>query len=231
MYFDNPVDTAYKLKEQNFITRVYGWMCFALVITGLVAFYVASTPQIVGAIITNQILFIGLIIIEIGAVIAITALINKISFFAASSLFILYAVLNGVTFSVILLGFTGTSVASAFFATAGTFAVMSCYGWYTKKDLTTIGNLCFMALVGIIIASVVNMFLQSSMMYWIITYVGVLIFVGLIAYDTQKIKKMSKSFEVNSEIGKKAALMGALALYLDFINLFLMLLRILGGRK
>ncbi|MCP4179127.1 MAG: Bax inhibitor-1/YccA family protein [bacterium] len=231
MYFDNPTDVAYKLREQNFITRVYGWMCFALVITGLVAFYVASTPQIVGVILTNQIFFIGLIIIEIIAVIAMTALINKISFFSASALFIIYAVLNGVTFSVILLGFTGTSVASAFFATAGTFAVMSCYGWYTKKDLTTIGNLCFMALIGIIIASVVNMFLQSSMMYWIITYLGVLIFVGLIAYDTQKIKKMSKSFEINSETGKKAALMGALALYLDFINLFLMLLRILGGRK
>ncbi|HJO94685.1 MAG TPA: Bax inhibitor-1/YccA family protein [Victivallales bacterium] len=231
MYFDNPADVAYKVREQNFITRVYGWMCFALVITGLVALFVASTPQIVGIIITNQILFIGLIIVEILAVVAMTALINKISFFSASALFIGYAVLNGITFSVILLGFTGASVASAFFATAGTFAVMSCYGWYTKKDLTTIGNLCFMALIGIIIASVVNIFLHSSMMYWIITYVGVLIFVGLIAYDTQKIKRMSGQFEVNSEIGKKAALMGALALYLDFINLFLMLLRILGGRK
>ena len=228
----NPtVASEYQVREHNFITRVYSWMCFALVVTGLVAFGVASTPILVKTIATNQILFIGLIIAEFAAVIALSALINKISSATAILLFIGYSALNGVTLSVILLAFTGTSVASTFFATAATFAAMSCIGWFTKKDLTSIGNLCYMALIGLIIASVVNIFLASSMMYWIVTYVGILIFVGLIAYDTQKIKKMSRTFEANSEAGKKTAIMGALALYLDFINLFLLLLRIFGDRR
>jgi uncharacterized protein len=228
----NPAAVSdYQVREHNFITRVYSWMCFALVITGIVAFYVASTPILVKAIVTNQILFIGLIIAEIGAVIALTALINRISALTAIALFIGYSALNGVTLSVVLLAFTATSVASTFFATAATFAAMSCIGWFTKKDLTSIGNLCFMALIGLIIASVVNIFLHSTMMYWIVTYVGILIFVGLIAYDTQKIKKMSRTFEANSQAGKKTAIMGALALYLDFVNLFLLLLRIFGDRR
>ena len=228
----NPTTTSeYQIREHNFITRVYTWMCFALVITGLVAFFVASTPVLVKTIATNQILFIGLIIAELGMVMALSALINKISSATAILLFIGYSALNGVTLSVILLAFTGTSVASTFFATAATFAAMSCIGWFTKKDLTSIGHLCFMALIGLIIASVINIFLQSSLMYWIVTYVGILIFVGLIAYDTQKIKKMSRTYEANSQAGKKMAIMGALALYLDFINLFLLLLRIFGDRR
>ena len=228
----NPTAVSdYQVREQDFLTRVYGWMCFALTVTGLVALYVASTPTLVRAVATNQMLFFGLIITEIVAVIALTAAINKISMATAVLLFIGYSALNGVTLSVILLIFTATSVASTFFATAATFAVMSCVGWYTKKDLTSIGNLCFMALIGIIIASLVNIFLQSSMMYWIVTYIGILIFVGLIAYDTQKIKKMSTTIETDSEAGKKTAIMGALALYLDFINLFLLLLRLFGNRR
>jgi len=230
--FRNPTAISeYQVREHDFITRVYSWMCFALVVTGLVAYFVASTPILVRTIASNQILFIGLILAEIGAVIALTALINKISAATAVLLFIGYSALNGVTLSVILLAFTSTSVASTFFATAATFAAMSCIGWFTKKDLTSIGNLCFMALIGLIIASIVNIFLQSTMMYWIVTYVGILIFVGLIAYDTQKIKKMSRTFQANSQAGKKTAIMGALALYLDFINLFLLLLRIFGDRR
>ena len=225
------VTDNYQVREHDFISRVYGWMCFALAITGLVAFYVASTPALVRVIATNQMLFFGLIIVELIAVVVLTALINKISVFLAMSLFVGYSVLNGVTLSVILLAFTATSIASTFFATAGTFAVMSCLGWYTKKDLTSIGHLCFMALIGIIIASIVNIFLHSTMIYWIVTYVGILIFVGLIAYDTQKIKKMSRTFDSHSEAGRKSAIMGALALYLDFINLFLLLLRIFGDRR
>ena len=225
------VSDNYKVREHDFVSRVYAWMCFALVVTGLVAFYVACTPVLVRTIATNQMLFFGLIIAEIAAVIALTALINKISTFAAILLFVGYSALNGVTLSVILLAFTATSVASTFFATAATFAVMSCLGWYTKKDLTGIGHLCFMALIGIIIASVINIFLHSTMMYWVVTYVGILIFIGLIAYDTQKIKKMSRTFDSHSEAGKKNAIMGALALYLDFINLFLLLLRIFGDRR
>ena len=228
----NPtIDAEYQVQEHQFITKVYSWMCFALIITAVVAFFVASTPALVMTIATNQILFIGLIFAEIGAVIALSGLINKISSATAILLFIGYSALNGVTLSVILLAFTATSVASTFFATAATFAAMSCIGWYTKKDLTSIGHLCFMALIGIIIASIVNIFLHSPLMYWIVTYAGILIFVGLIAYDTQKIKKMSRMFDVHSEVGKKTAIMGALALYLDFINLFLLLLRIFGGRR
>ncbi|MFH0898876.1 MAG: Bax inhibitor-1/YccA family protein [bacterium] len=232
MLYQNSMDmTDVRIKEQNFITRVYGWMSFALAVTGLVSLYIASNPALISKIATGRFLLIGLIIAELILVVAITSMINRLSFFAASTMFVIYSVLNGVTFSTIFLVYTMSSIASTFFATAGTFAVMSCYGWYTKKDLTTIGNICVMALIGIIIASLVNMFLQSSGLYWIITYAGILIFVGLIAYDTQKIKAMAGNFTINSEEGKKGALLGALALYLDFINLFLMLLRIFGDRK
>lgn len=232
MFYQNSIDMAEaRIKEQNYITRVYSWMSFALAITGLVSLYIASTPALISKIATGKYLLLGLIVAELILVIVITAMINKLSFFTASTMFVIYSALNGVTFSIIFLVYTMSSIASTFFATAGTFAIMSCYGWYTKKDLTTIGNLCFMALIGIIIASLVNIFLQSSGLYWIITYAGVLIFVGLIAYDTQKIKIMAGNFAVNSEEGKKSALLGALALYLDFINLFLMLLRIFGDRK
>jgi len=232
MYVNDSMDLAqYKVREQSFVTRVYGWMCFALAITAFSAFYVASDRVLLKMIFANRMIFFGLIVAELLAVIFMTAAINKISSFTATCLFVSYSVLNGVTLSVILLVYTATSVASAFFATSATFAVMSCWGWYTKKDLTTLGSLCSMALIGIIIASIVNLFLQNSMMYWITTYVGVLVFVGLTAYDTQKIKQMSASFEAGSEQAKKSALLGALALYLDFINLFLMLLRIFGDRK
>ena len=222
---------AYQVKENAFITRVYGWMCAALAITGLVAFYVASTPSLANKIATTPGLFFALIIIELVAVGSLVMLVNKMSAAMATLVFIAYSALNGVTLSMLFLIYTPASIASTFFITSATFAAMSCYGWYTKKDLTAMGSLCFMALMGIIIASLVNMFLHSSGLYWIITYVGILIFVGLIAYDTQKIKAMSRNIYLNSDSGKKTALLGALALYLDFINLFIMLLRIFGNRK
>jgi FtsH-binding integral membrane protein len=149
----------------------------------------------------------------------------------AIGLFLLYSALNGLTMSIIFLIYTSASIASTFFITAGTFGVMSAYGYFTKKDLTSIGNIAFMGLIGIIIASIVNIFLQSSMLYWLVTYAGVLVFVGLTAYDTQKIKKMSLEMDIESEEGSKGAIMGALALYLDFINMFIFLLRIFGQRK
>jgi len=220
-----------KVNEHSYITRVYSWMCFALVITGLVAFYIASNPPLIRAIFKNQAIYWGLIILEFVLVIALVKLINKISAFNAAMIFIGFSALNGVVLSLLLLVYTSTSVASTFFITAGTFAVMSCFGWYTKKDLTSLGNLLFMALIGFIIATVVNIFLQNTIMYWIITYIGIIIFVGLIAYDTQKIKKMSGVYAANSEASKKSAIMGALALYLDFINLFILLLRIFGDRR
>jgi uncharacterized protein len=220
-----------QVKENAFITRVYGWMCAALAITGFVASYVYSTPAISNVIMSNRGLLFGLIIIELVAVGALVMLVNKMSAMMATLIFIAYSALNGVTLSMLFFVYTTSSIASAFFITSATFAAMSCYGWYTKKDLSSIGNLCFMGLIGIIIASLVNMFLHSSGLYWVITYIGVLIFVGLIAYDTQKIKAMSRNIYVNSDSGKKTALLGALALYLDFINLFIMMLRIFGNRR
>jgi FtsH-binding integral membrane protein len=145
--------------------------------------------------------------------------------------FLLYSVLNGLTMSVIFMAYTSSSIATTFYITAGTFAAMSIYGYTTKRDLTSIGNMAFMALIGIIIASIVNIFLQNEMMYWIISYLGVAIFVGLVAYDTQKLKEIGSRGFVNEEGMEKSAIMGALSLYLDFINLFLFLLRIFGDRR
>lgn len=214
--------------QVTFINKVYSWMCLALTVTGFIALRTVSSPEFLYTVQNN---FLILIIVELGVVFWMISAINRISSNLAIGLFLLYSALNGLTLSVILNLYTGASVASTFFITAGTFGVMSAYGFFTKKDLTSWGNLLFMGLIGIIIASVVNIFMASSALYWIITYAGVLIFVGLTAYDTQKIKKMSLELDAESEEGKKGAIMGALALYLDFINLFIMLLRIFGQRK
>lgn len=211
------------------IRSVYIWMCTALLLTGATATMVASSPTLIEAIFSNRIFFWGLLIAQFGLVWAISAKVNNFSLPALSGLFMLYSVLTGLTISVLFLLYTAGSIASTFFITAGTFAAMSIYGYVTKADLTKLGNLCLMALIGIIIASVVNIFLKSEMMYWIVTYIGVLIFIGLIAYDTQKIKALA-ALESN-EHTQKLAICGALSLYLDFINLFIMLLRIFGQRK
>jgi len=145
--------------------------------------------------------------------------------------FLIYAVLNGLTMSIIFLIYTSNSIATTFYVTAGTFGAMRLYGYYTKKDLTSLGNMAMMALIGIIIASIVNMFLQNDMMYWIITYLGVAVFVALTAYDTQKLKELGSRGFTNDESMEKTSILGALTLYLDFINLFLFLLRIFGSRK
>lgn len=217
--------------QATFINKVYSWMALALTITGFIAFRTASSDALLNIIFGTPYLFMGLIIAELGIVFWMVSAMKRITSNLAISLFLLYSALNGLTLSVILIAYTGASVASTFFITAGTFGVMSAYGYFTKKDLTSWGNLLFMALIGLIIASVVNMFLNNSMMYWIITYAGVLIFVGLTAYDTQKIKRMSLELNIETEEGRKGAIMGALALYLDFINLFIFLLRIFGQRK
>lgn len=217
--------------QAAFMSKVYTWMSGGLAITGLIAMYVASIEGIELMILENTMLFYGLIIGEIFLVGYLIARIHKMSAQTAGIIFTGYAALNGLTLSVVFLAYTSASIASTFFVTAGTFAIMSIYGYYTKKDLTSWGNLLFMALIGIIIASVVNFFMQSEMLYWLITYAGVFIFVGLTAYDTQKIKRMSTATEIGSEEESKGAIVGALMLYLDFINLFLLLLRILGDRK
>ncbi|WP_347175097.1 Bax inhibitor-1/YccA family protein [Polaribacter uvawellassae] len=217
--------------QAAFMSKVYSWMSGGLAITGLIAMWVASISGIGQMIQENRMLFFGLFIGEIFLVGYLISRINKISAQTAGIIFTGYAALNGLTLSVVFLMYTPESIGSTFLVTAGTFAIMSMYGYYTKKDLTSWGNLLFMALIGIIIASVVNFFMQSTMMYWLITYAGVFIFVGLTAYDTQKIKRMSGTSEVGSEEESKNAIVGALMLYLDFINLFLLLLRILGDRK
>lgn len=217
--------------QATFINKVYAWMCLALTVTGFIAFRTAQSEALLGLIFGNSIILIGLIIFELGIVFWMSKNITNISSNMAIGLFMLYSALNGLTLSAILLVYTASSIASTFFITAGTFGAMSIYGYFTKKDLTSWGNLLFMALIGLIVASVVNIFWASSTMYWIITYAGVLIFVGLTAYDTQKIKNMSLELDAESEEGRKGAIMGALALYLDFINLFILLLRIFGDRR
>lgn len=216
---------------QSFITRVYGWMAIGLAITGFVAMWVASSPQLINLIYSRQIVFIGLIIIELILVARLVRIIQRITSQRASLIFVFYSILNGLTLSAIFLVYTQESLASTFLITAGTFGVTSLYGYLTKTDLTKLGNLLFMALIGLIIASLINWFLKSEMLYWITTYAGVLIFVGLTAYDTQKIKKIGALTNGASEEGKKASIIGALTLYLDFINMFLFLLRIFGRRN
>lgn len=211
------------------VRSVYMWMCTALLLTGATASFVANTPALIDAIISSRILFWGLLIAQFGLVWAISSSVTRYSLSTLSVLFMVYSILTGVTFSIYFLVFTAESIASTFFVTAGTFAVMSLYGYLTKADLTKLGNLAFMALIGILLASVVNFFLHSEALYWGITYIGVLVFVGLIAYDTQKIKALA-TLE-NNEHTQKLAICGALSLYLDFINLFLMLLRIMGRRR
>ena len=211
--------------------KVYLWMTFALVITAFTAYYVATNETILTAIVNNQVLFWGLIIAELVLVFSVTAAINKLSLTTATLLFVLYSVINGATLSFLQMIYTASSVVSVFFITAGTFAAMAAYGYFTKTDLSSWGKYLIMALIGLIIASVVNIFTQSSGLQLILNYAGVLIFVGLTAYDTQKIKVMLLQATDAGEGAQKIALMGALSLYLDFINLFIHLLRILGDRR
>lgn len=221
-----------KAAQSSLMRSVYTWMTLALAITGLTAMYMAKSLTVLNMMMQNSMMFWGILIAEVVLVMYMSARIHKISFTTATLLFIAYSVLNGMTLSILFLIYTMSSIATTFFVTAGTFGVMAIFGYVTKKDLTRIGNLCLMGVIGLIIASVVNMFLHNSMMDMFISYIGVLIFVGLTAYDAQKIKHLlsGDDIEVN-ESTQKIALLGALTLYLDFINLFIYLLRILGDRK
>lgn len=214
-----------------FLAKVFNWMAIGLGLTGVVAFFTASTG-LAQTIIASPLFFI-LILAELGLVFYLSARVEKIQASTASSLFIGYSVLNGLTLSVIFLAYTSSSIAGTFFITAGMFGAMAAYGLVTKKDLSGWGSFLFMGLVGIIIASIVNIFLQSSGMYWIISILGVFIFTGLTAYDVQKIKRIGEGTIMNQgeEAISKGSIMGALTLYLDFINLFLMLLRFFGGSR
>ena len=217
--------------EADFMQKVYLWMTFALTLTGFVAYRTTQSEFLLELIFSSSFGFIGLILAELALVFWISSGIQRMSSNMAIGLFLLYSVLNGMTLSVLLVAYTGASVASTFFITAGMFGAMSVYGYTTKQDLSSWGNLLFMALIGLILASVVNIFLQSSGLYWLISYIGVLVFVGLTAYDTQKIKQLAAQVIVESEEGRKVAILGALTLYLDFINMFIFMLRILGNRR
>ena len=211
--------------------KVFVWMTLALAITGLTAYGVATSPTILSLIFSSKVTFFGLIIAEFALVFAISGAINRLSLSTATMLFILYSVINGATLSSIFFAFSVATISKMIIITAGTFGAMALVGYTTKTDLTSMGKLLFMALLGIIIASVVNMFVASSGLDLILSYVGVLVFVGLTAYDTQKIKQMCQAAPDASESTQKLALIGALSLYLDFINLFLYLLRIFGNNR
>lgn len=211
--------------------KVYVWMTMALVLTGLTAYYVASIPGILQAVYTNNILLWGMIIGEVALVIGLSAAINRLSLTMATLMFVLYSVLNGALFSSVFVIYTMSSIANVFFITAGTFGVMAFLGYVTKTDLTSMGKYLLMALIGIIIATIANIFFKSEGLTTVVSYIGVLVFVGLTAYDSQKIKNMLLQAPDAGETAQKYALLGALTLYLDFINLFLYLLRILGKRE
>jgi hypothetical protein len=200
---------------------VYGWMSAGLCLTAFVSMAVASSPALFNMLYANRMIFFGLIIAELALVFAISGFATRMGTATAAPLFLLYSALNGVTLSGIFLVYTGQSISSAFFTTAGTFGVMSVYGFMTKRDLTSLGSFCFMGLIGIVIASVVNIFLHSNIIQFMVSSIGVIVFIGLTAYDTQKLKGVRGG----------AAVSGALALYLDFINIFLMLLQLFGNRR
>ena len=211
--------------------KVYVWMTLALVVTALSAYYVATTPAALYAIFSSKFMFFGLLIAEIVVVMAMTALINRMSFMVAVLMMAAYSVLNGVTMSFIFVVYEMVSIATTFFVTAGTFAAMAIVGYTTKKDLTKMGGILLMALIGLIIASVVNWFLQSETMSYVVSGIGVLVFTGLTAFDSQKIKEMLMQCDTVNDGTQKLALLGSLTLYLDFVNLFLYLLRFMGNRK
>jgi FtsH-binding integral membrane protein len=218
-------------EQSTFLSKVYAWMSLALAITAIVAVYTASSPELIRMIFSNQLVFFGLIIGEIALVVWLSRAIQGMSATMATAVFLGYAALNGLTFSAIFLIYTLGSIGSTFLITAGTFGIMSLYGYFTKRDLTSWGNLLMMGVVGLILATVVNMFWSNSTLYWITTYAGVLIFTALVAYDTQKVKNMNVIGNEGTEEDRKEAIMGALILYLDFINLFIYLLRLFGQRK
>lgn len=208
--------------------KVYLWMTLALMITGITAAGVANSPNILALIYSSQVVMWGIIIAEFGLVIYISARLEKLSLSTATTLFALYSILNGVMLSSIFLLYSTAIISKVFFITAGTFGVTALYGYATKKDLSSLGNILFMALIGLVIATVVNVFMKSAMFDLILSYIGVIIFVGLTAWDSQKIKHMMIVQQDADERAQKLALIGALSLYLDFINLFLYLLRIFG---
>lgn len=214
---------------QSVMQQVYLWMTAGLLLTGAISSMLASNEVLLGMVL-NPIVFIGLFVVELGLVLAISAFINKMSPALATGLFILYAALNGITLTPIFITYTSASIATAFFTTAGMFAALTLYGSVTKRDLSGMGRFLLMALFGLCIATIVNIFLRNGIMDLVISIFGVLIFAGLTAYDTQRLNQIASQAMSEDDIGR-FSIMGALTLYLDFINLFLYLLRLFGKRN
>ncbi|MDQ7032279.1 MAG: Bax inhibitor-1/YccA family protein [Desulfonauticus sp.] len=215
-----------------FMRGVYQWMAIGLGLTGAIAYYTATSPKMLQLIFGNPMLMWGLIIAEFLLVIVISAGISRMSAGMATGLFLLYSALNGLTLSAIFLIYTSSSIASTFFVCAGMFGAMSIFGLTTNMNLTSWKSFLYMGLIGIIIASIVNMFLHSSGLNFVISGIGVIVFVGLTAYDTQKLKEMGASAPYDDQLAiRRGTILGALTLYLDFINLFLMLLRFMGQTR
>ncbi|MDP4093312.1 MAG: Bax inhibitor-1/YccA family protein [Bacillota bacterium] len=208
--------------------RVYGWMFLGLIITGLVAYFTVTGPIL--DLIANRFTILLFFVAELALVWYLSSRTMRMQYVTAATVFILYSALNGITMSLILLAYTTFSIAYVFLITAAFFGFMSIYGVITKQDLTSMGSLLFMGLIGIIIASIVNILLRNEMLYWIISFIGVAVFLGLTAYDSQKIKKIHAAY-AGTDREKNVAIIGALSLYLDFINLFLFILRLLGRRR
>jgi uncharacterized protein len=230
----NELNTSYThtsgqviVRQNALIRQVYAWMGAGLAITAILALITLSSPLILNAIMGNRLVFYGLMIGELALVFTLSGAINRLSAGVATLLFVAYSALNGVTLSIVAFVYTANSITSTFVITAGMFGAMSIYGYMTKRDLTSWGSFLFMGLIGVVIASVVNIFVASSAVSWIISGIGVIVFTGLTAYDTWKIKDMA----AQGIEGRKPAILGALTLYLDFINLFLMLLRFTGNRR
>ncbi len=218
------------VRVNAFIRSVYNWMAIGLALTAVTAFYVATTPALLQIIFGNQMILFGMIIGELAMVFYLSARIQKMNAATATALFVFYSILNGATLASIFIIYTASSIATTFVTCALTFGACSIYGMVTKRDLTSMGGFLMMGLMGIIIASLINMFFRSPGISMVISYVGVLLFVGLTAYDTQKLKQMAlnQPADASGAMVRKGAIMGALSLYLDFINLFIMLLHIFG---
>jgi uncharacterized protein len=223
-------DARTQVQVNQFIQGVYNWMALGLGLTGIMALFVASSPTMMQLIFGNGLVFFGLIIGELVLVFTLSSRVHKMSASKATGMFLVFAALNGATLSAIFMRYTASSIASTFFVCAGIFVACSIYGMTTKKDLTSLGGFMFMGLIGIILATLVNLFIQSSAVSMIVSYLGVFIFIGLTAYDTQKLKSMALTQPdgLDAAVIRKGSIIGALSLYLDFINMFLFLLHILG---
>lgn len=225
-----------QVSVKSFLSNVFTYMAGALALTGILAYWFGTTPSLLSYLVnfeTGSMNILGYVVMfaPLAFVLVMSFAFNKLSSFTLLLLFIVYAAVMGVSFSFIFLAYTASSIASTFFITSATFGVMAVLGYTTKQDLTKFGSILFMALIGIIIASVVNIFMGSELMSYIISCVGVLVFTGLTAYDVQKLKRIGSGVEYGTESANKLAIMGALNLYLDFVNLFLMLLRLFGDRR